>query len=140
MRIPALRDGWLRQLGGASYRCRGTNDEIWEEHMKPRAERMVNTARGPVLQGITCRGCGARSFPPARFCRSCHSEDIDVIALAPTGRIEAVGAFDKTAFGEIRLSDGMLVAGGIEPVAAAKVGRSVKFAPKDDIVRFEIVD
>ena len=108
--------------------------------MKPRAERMVETARGPVLQGIRCRHCEARSFPPARFCRSCHSEDIDVIALSPTGRIEAVGAFDTTAFGEIRLSDGMLVAGGIEPVAKAKVGRAVKFAPRDDIVRFEITD
>lgn len=108
--------------------------------MAPRAERMVQTARGPVLQGIQCRACKARSFPPARFCRSCHSEDIDVIALAPTGRIEAVGAFDKTAFGEIRLTDGLLVAGGIEPVAEAKVGRTVKFAPKDDVVRFEITD
>jgi uncharacterized OB-fold protein len=108
--------------------------------MKLRAERMVETARGPVLQGIQCRACKVRSFPPARFCRSCHSEDIDVIALAPTGRIEAVGAFDKSAFGEIRLTDGMLVAGGIEPVAEARVGRTVKFAPRDDLVRFEILE
>lgn len=108
--------------------------------MTPRAQRIVQTAHGPVLQGIQCRHCQARSFPPARFCRSCHSEEIDVIVLAPTGRIEAVGTFDKSAFGEIRLADGLLVAGGIEPVSQAKVGRNVQFAPKDDIIRFEVVD
>ena len=108
--------------------------------MKPRAERMVETAKGPVLQGIQCRTCKARSFPPARFCRSCHSEDIDVIALAPTGRIEAVGSFDKAAFGEVRLADGLLVAGGIDPIDKARVGKSVKFAPKDDLVHFVVTD
>lgn len=104
--------------------------------MKPRAERMVETAKGPVLQGIQCRKCKARSFPPARFCRSCHSDDIDVIALASTGRIEAVGSYDKTAFAEIRLADGLLVAGGIEPLEKAEVGLPVRFAPKGDLVHF----
>ena len=127
-------------MGNASYRRVNLLSHPREELMNPRAERMVNTDLGPRLQGIKCRHCAARSFPPSRFCRSCHSQDIDVIALAPTGRIEAVGAFDAFAFGEIRLSDGMLVAGGIEPVAKAKVGHAVKFAPREDIVRFEIVD
>ncbi len=108
--------------------------------MKPRAERMAATAKGPVLQGIKCTKCQARSFPPARFCRSCHSEEIETIALATSGRVEAAGAYDGTAFGEIRLADGLLVAGRIEPAADAKVGRQVIFAPKDDLVRFEIVD
>ena len=108
--------------------------------MKPRAERMVATIRGAVLQGIQCRACKARSFPPARFCRSCHAEDLDVIALSTTGCIEAAATYEGTAFGEIRLSDGMLVAGGIDPPGKAKVGRHVKFAPKDDLIRFEITD
>ncbi len=108
--------------------------------MTPRAERMVLTATGPVLQGIQCRACKARSFPPARFCRSCHGEDIQVIALATAGRIEAAAGYEGSAFGEIRLSDGMLVAGRLEPAEKAKVGRTVRFAPKDDLVRFEITD
>ena len=108
--------------------------------MTPRAERIAVTADGPVLQGIRCRNCTARSFPPARFCRSCHSESIEVAALAGSGRIEAVGVLDGTAFGEVRLEDGMLVAGRIEPASRATVGRRVRFAPKDEIVRFEIAD
>ena len=108
--------------------------------MKPRAERMAQTAEGPVLQGIACRACKARGFPPARFCRSCHSQDIDTVALARSGRIEAAGCYEGTAFGEIRLGDGMLVAGRIEPADKARVGRSVTFVPKDDLVRFEIND
>ena len=108
--------------------------------MKPRAERMAKTTGGTVLQGIKCRACSARSFPPARFCRSCHSADIEVIALADKGRIEAVAAYEGTAFGEVRLADGLLVAGRIEPAAGIKVGRAVRFAPMDDLVRFEIYD
>lgn len=108
--------------------------------MTPRAERIAVTADGPVLQGIRCRHCQARSFPPARFCRSCHSQDIVVVALASAGRIEAAGVLDGTAFGEVRLKDGMLVAGRIEPAAKAKVGAKVQFAPKDDLVRFEIAE
>lgn len=108
--------------------------------MTPRAERMRTTADGHVLQGIRCRACKARSFPPARFCRTCHGTDIEVVALATTGRIEAVSAYHGVAFGEVRLGDGMLVAGRIAPAAEARVGRTVRFAPDGELVRFEIAD
>lgn len=108
--------------------------------MSPRAERMAESEAGPVLQGIRCRDCAARSFPPARFCRSCHSTAIDVVPLAQSGRIEAIGKFDNTAFGEIRLTDGLLVAGRIDPAIDASIGRHVRFAPQGDIVRFEVTE
>jgi uncharacterized OB-fold protein len=108
--------------------------------MKPRAERIGMTAEGPCLQGIVCHACGARSFPPAKWCRSCHSDDIEVIALARKGRVEAAAAYGGTAFGEVRLADGLLVAGRLEPPGAVKVGTAVRFAPDNDIVRFEIDD
>jgi uncharacterized OB-fold protein len=108
--------------------------------MTPRAERIGMTADGPCLQGIACRACGARSFPPAKWCRSCHSDDIEVIALARRGRVEAVAAYDGTAFGEVRLADGLMVAGRLDPANKVKVGTPVRFDPDDDIVRFSIDD
>ncbi len=108
--------------------------------MKPRAERIGMTADGPCLQGIQCRACGARSFPPSKWCRNCHSDDVDVIGLARTGRVEAVAAYSGTAFGEVRLADGLLVAGRLEPADRVKVGTAVRFDPDNDIVRFRIDD
>jgi len=108
--------------------------------MGPRAERIAETRDGPVLQGISCSACGARSFPPARWCRNCHSADIAVIPLATKGRIETAAGYEDSAFGEIRLSDGMLVAGRIEPASKAAVGKSVIFSPAGEIVRFQVDD
>ena len=108
--------------------------------MNPRAERIGNSAHGPCLQGIRCSSCGVRSFPPAKWCRTCHSSSIEVIALAATGRVEAVAAYEGVAFGEVRLADGLLVAGRLEPAGRVKVGSPVRFAPDNDIVRFRIDD
>jgi uncharacterized OB-fold protein len=108
--------------------------------MNPRAERIASTPSGPRLQGIKCRECGARSFPPARWCRSCHSDAIDVVELAATGRIEACSGYSGVAFGEVRLDDGLLVAGRLEPFEQARVGAKVRFHPDDDIIRFTVHD
>lgn len=88
------------------------------------------------MRAVRCAACGAGSFPPGDWCRVCSSPDVSSWLLASEGRIEACAVFDGNAFAEIRLDDGMLVGGRIEPAERASVGARVRFAPRDGIVEF----
>ena len=93
---------------------------------------------GAVLCATRCWDCTATFFPRSSFCRSCGSRNVASSPLARTGCIETFTRLNGVAVGDVRLDDGVLVFGRIEPSELASVGIAVRFSPSDEIVRFEI--
>lgn len=89
------------------------------------------------MNGIRCAACAATFFPAADRCPRCATRGVETVALAPTGVVTARTGGDGWSIGEVTLDDGVLVLArlaGEEPFA---VGDRVRYAPEDDIVRFE---
>ncbi|MFN3591834.1 MAG: Zn-ribbon domain-containing OB-fold protein, partial [Thermaurantiacus sp.] len=89
---------------------------------------------GPVPLGVRCGACGAVNFPRSRRCRCCGSPDVETVHLATTGRIVAMTRIRQSAevpviaVADVRLSDGTLMFGRIEPADDCHIGAQVRFA------------
>ena len=88
-------------------------------------------------RGMICDACATRSFPVATHCRRCGATRVRAIALSRTGKIETWTAGDGAAFGDVRLDDGMLTFGRLEPAHDLAVGLQVSFAPTE-VMRFVV--
>lgn len=92
----------------------------------------------PRLMGTQCSPCGATYFPTSPCCRGCGSDDVAERPLAATGAIQTWTRVGEVAVADVRLDDGVLVFGRIEPASMVEVAARVRFAPDQEIVRFEL--
>ncbi len=93
---------------------------------------------GTRLLATRCKQCQATFFPSSPFCRACGGDDVEAHGLAAGGVIETYTRVNDVAVADVRLDDGVLVFGRVEPTDLADIGVRVTFAPQDEIVRFEI--
>ena len=99
--------------------------QLWEQ-----------TEAGPQLMATRCRHCQRKSFPATSRCRNCGTADVEQIFLPLEGVIETFSTAEGIAVGEIRLDDGTIVFGGIDPAQSLRVGQPVRFEPLGHVVRF----
>ncbi len=92
----------------------------------------------PCLVGTRCSACGATYFPTSPYCRGCGSDDVAERSLAATGVVQTWTRVGEVAVADVRLDDGVLVFGRVEPAGKIEVAARVRFAPAEEIVRFEL--
>ncbi|MGC8632565.1 MAG: Zn-ribbon domain-containing OB-fold protein [Thermoprotei archaeon] len=75
------------------------------------------------LQGIRCKSCGSVSYPPRSSCPTCHSRQVELVALPRKGKVvtfstlysapEGFELYTPYAVAEVELENGVKVLGQI---------------------------
>ena len=90
----------------------------------------------PRLQGARCSDCGAVSFPARHGCIVCGSVVQTIVDLSNRGKIESRTQVGERIVCEIRMDGGPRVMGWLEACELVDIGSSVKFAPRENELRF----
>jgi len=90
----------------------------------------------PRLRGAHCGDCGAVTFPAGNGCIVCGSAVQTIVDLSPRGRIESRTQVGERIVCEIRMDSGPRVMGWLEARDSVEIGSSVKFAPRENELRF----
>jgi uncharacterized OB-fold protein len=90
----------------------------------------------PRLQGAHCGDCDAVSFPAGIGCIVCGSTVQTIVDLSARGRIESRTQVGERIVCEIRMDGGPRVMGWLEARESVDIGSSVKFAPRENELRF----
>jgi uncharacterized protein len=109
----------------------------------------VNGADAPFWQALRaravrvqrCGNCGAYRFPAARTCPHCRSDEVEWVAVAPTGVVETWCVFHRAYFDglpvpytviQVRLDCGVrLFSNPVDEAAPLRIGMAVEAAFED---------
>jgi uncharacterized OB-fold protein len=95
------------------------------------------------LLGLKCRACGAIIVPPKMVCRSCNSNDLEVIELKGNGKIRTYTTVNVAAEGReeevpytivmVELAEGPWIMGNLEGIDPGElsmdiIGKPVKMS------------